>query len=76
VSSSSTVKARRFEFTEGNYSRFWEIMLRGSDVMVRYGRIGSNGQAQLKSFADEQAAVLHVEKMIREKTKKGYRETA
>jgi predicted DNA-binding WGR domain protein len=74
VSSSSGIRVRRFEFSEGNSNKFWEVSVRGTDVLVRFGRIGSAGQAQVKSFADEQATAKHVEKLIREKTGKGYRE--
>jgi DNA ligase len=48
--------------------------VRGTEVLVRFGRMGSVGQAQVKSFADEQAAAKHVDKLIRAKTGKGYRE--
>jgi predicted DNA-binding WGR domain protein len=76
VSNSSGITMRRFEFRRGNANKFWEVTVRANDVMVRYGRIGSNGQAQVKSFKDEQSAALHVAKLIREKTVKGYREVA
>ena len=42
--------ARRFEFVEGTSSKFWEISTDGNNVTVRYGRIGTNGQSQTKSF--------------------------
>ena len=45
-------------------------------VESRFGRSGSVGQAQVKSFPDGQAAAQHVDKLIREKTSKGYREIA
>jgi predicted DNA-binding WGR domain protein len=76
VSKSSGIAVRRFEFSGGHSNKFWEVSVRGTDVLVRFGRIGSAGQAQVKSFPDEQAAAQHVEKLIREKTGKGYREVA
>jgi predicted DNA-binding WGR domain protein len=76
VSNSSGITVRRFEFSGGNSNKFWEVSMRGTDVLVRFGRIGTAGQAQVKSFPDEQAAAKHVDKLIREKTSKGYRETA
>ena len=33
---------------------------------------GANGQTQTKTFADEAAAKSHAEKLIEEKTEKGY----
>jgi predicted DNA-binding WGR domain protein len=76
VSNSSGINVRRFEFRGRNSNKFWEVSMRGNDVLVRFGRIGTAGQAQVKSFPDEQAATKHVDKLIREKTSKGYRETA
>ena len=46
----------------------------GAEVTVRYGRIGTQGQTNTKSFPDEAAAARHAEKLIQEKTGKGYRE--
>jgi DNA ligase 1 len=65
---------RRFEFSEDKSSKFWEIAIDGTDVTVRFGRIGSSGQTQIKSFADTAAATRHADKLILEKTEKGYRE--
>ena len=66
---------RYFEFIEGSSSKFWEISTSGKDVTVRFGRIGTNGQTQTKSFSDADAATKHAEKLIAEKTGKGYKET-
>jgi predicted DNA-binding WGR domain protein len=41
---------------------------------VRFGRIGTQGQTQVKAFPDEAAAAKHVAKLIGEKVGKGYRE--
>jgi DNA ligase-1 len=70
----ATGTTRRFEFAEGNSNKFWEIAVAGSDVTVCFGRIGSNGQTQSKSFADAVAATRHADKLILEKTEKGYNE--
>ena len=67
---------RRFEFVEGTSSKFWEISTSGNNVSVRYGRIGSNGQTQTKSFTSPTAAAQHAEKQIASKLAKGYRELA
>ena len=68
----SSTGPRRFEFREGNSAKFWEIRTAGCDVTVRFGRIGTNGQEQTKSFADATVAAKHVAKLIAEKTAKGY----
>jgi predicted DNA-binding WGR domain protein len=63
---------RYFELVAGSSAKFWEIEMRGTDVSVRYGRIGSAGQTSEKSFADTAAAQKHAEKLIQEKLDKGY----
>lgn len=65
---------RRFEFVEGTSKKFWEISGDGADVTVRFGRIGTDGQVQVKTQASEAAALAAIEKLIREKTGKGYSE--
>jgi DNA ligase 1 len=67
---------RRFEFVGGNSSKFWEIVQRDNRVTVQFGRIGTAGQAETKTFGDANAAHKHVEKKIAEKLKKGYSEVA
>ena len=68
--------ARRFEFIEGTSSKFWEITNNNREVTVRYGRIGSNGQTQTKSFTSDAAANTHALQQINSKLAKGYRELA
>ena len=63
-----------FEFIGGNSRKFWEVTVTDSDVTVRYGRIGTDGQSKTKSFSDAAAAVRHAEKLIAAKTGKGYLE--
>ena len=66
------VQFDRFVFSEGNSNKFWEAAVQENKLIVRYGRIGTKGQVQLKTFADTEAAIREKEKMIREKTGKGY----
>ncbi|WP_390677833.1 WGR domain-containing protein [Aquisphaera giovannonii] len=65
---------RRFELVEGGSAKFWEVARAGREVTVRYGRIGTDGQAKAKTLPDEAAALRHVEGLVREKTGKGYAE--
>jgi predicted DNA-binding WGR domain protein len=60
--------------SEGSAHKFWEVVVRGTKVAVRYGRIGSEGQSNVKTFPDEAAAARHADKLIAEKTAKGYLE--
>jgi DNA ligase 1 len=66
--------ARYFEFDDGKSQKFWEITHSATEVTVRYGRLGTAGQTKTKAFADAAAAARHCEKLIAEKTGKGYAE--
>ncbi len=68
----TTGEVRHFEFVEGKSSKFWEIGVEDCSVTVRYGRIGSGGTTNVKEFSDTAAARRHAEKLIEEKTGKGY----
>jgi predicted DNA-binding WGR domain protein len=65
---------RYFEFVEGSSSKFWEITMTGSAVKTRYGKIGTDGQNTLKEFSDAAGAQKEYDKLVKEKTKKGYEE--
>lgn len=63
----------RLEFTEGTSSKFWEVATDGSKLYVRFGKIGTKGQIQVKNFESGDKAEREREKLIREKAEKGYR---
>jgi predicted DNA-binding WGR domain protein len=63
---------RRFEFVGGTSAKFWEVTLAGTSVTVRYGRIGTEGQMQGKTFPTGEDAAKHAEKLVSQKTRKGY----
>ncbi|MBL8300055.1 MAG: DUF4132 domain-containing protein [Rhodanobacteraceae bacterium] len=65
---------RRFEFSDGASSKFWEIGQDEAELQIRWGRIGTQGQSQTKSFADAAKARAALDKLIAEKTGKGYAE--
>jgi len=65
-------RGRRFEFVGGGSSKFWEISYRGPEVIIRFGRIGTNGQTQTKDLGSETEAAFYVAKLIKEKLAKGY----
>jgi predicted DNA-binding WGR domain protein len=60
------------EFEEGTSSKFWRARVEGKTLYVNYGKIGSNGQTQVKDFGDAAAAKAEYDKLVREKRKKGY----
>jgi uncharacterized protein (TIGR02996 family) len=47
----------------------------GKSFTVRFGKVGAGGQTQRKDFLDEARAHKEYDKLIAEKTAKGYRET-
>ncbi|WP_166871448.1 DUF4132 domain-containing protein [Massilia mucilaginosa] len=66
---------RRFELSDGVSSKFWEVEQAGSELHIGFGKIGTAGQRQCKSFPDQARASAALDKLIREKTAKGYAET-
>jgi DNA ligase 1 len=67
---------RRFEFVEGSSAKFWEVTTSGADLTVTFGRLGTDGQTQTKTLSDLEAATKHANKLIGQKTAKGYHEVA
>ena len=65
---------RVFEFSEGTSNKFWRIQLAGDSFTVQYGRIGTQGQEQTKTFGDAAKAQKEYDKLVAEKVKKGYTE--
>jgi predicted DNA-binding WGR domain protein len=63
---------RHLEFISGSSRKFWEISLSGNSFTVRFGRIGTPGQSQTKTFADESTAKHEADRLLAEKLKKGY----
>jgi predicted DNA-binding WGR domain protein len=65
---------RRFEFVGGNSAKFWQVTVAGTKVTVRFGRLGTDGQVQTKEFPSAEAASGHAERLIAQKSAKGYQE--
>jgi predicted DNA-binding WGR domain protein len=63
---------RHFEFVEGSSKKFWEIWLEGSSFTTKYGRLGTDGQETMKEFDSADKAKKEYDKLVAEKTKKGY----
>jgi predicted DNA-binding WGR domain protein len=68
----TATSARYFEFVSGSSQKFWEISVAGCSFTVRFGKIGTSGQTQTKTFADEITAKNQAERLVSEKVKKGY----
>jgi predicted DNA-binding WGR domain protein len=67
---------REFQFQEGTSHKFWAIDVDGPRFTVQFGRVGTAGQAQTKEFGSDAEARKAAEKLIAEKTRKGYAEVA
>jgi uncharacterized protein (TIGR02996 family) len=61
-----------YEFKEGSSSKFWEITLSGNSFTTRWGKIGTKGQEKTQSFSNPIEAKREYDKLVNEKTKKGY----
>jgi predicted DNA-binding WGR domain protein len=62
----------RYELSEGTSHKFWDITLEGTTLKISYGRIGTAGQSTTKDLGSEAAAKKEHDKLVAEKTKKGY----
>ena len=67
-----TKDSRSLVFSDGSSHKFWKIELDGSSHTVTFGRVGTAGQTQTKDFGTEDAARKAYDKLVAEKTKKGY----
>ena len=65
-------KSRKLVFCEGKSNKFWNIALKGKSFKIIFGRIGTTGQTQEKSFDSAEEAKARFDKLVVEKLKKGY----
>lgn len=65
---------RYFIFKDASSQKFWNIDISETSFTVNFGRLGTAGQTQEKSFGSESECLKAADKLIAEKTKKGYKE--
>jgi uncharacterized protein (TIGR02996 family) len=63
---------RTFQYSDARSHKFWGVEVRGASLTVKWGKVGSAGQTQVKTFASPEKAQAEADKLIREKTGKGY----
>lgn len=63
---------QRYEFNDGSSHKFWQIDPQGNDLHVAWGRIGTQGQTQIKRFDTPVQAQTAMARLVKEKTGKGY----
>lgn len=65
---------RRFELIDAKSCKFWEIQIKGSTQIVRYGRLETEGRTVEKEFDSRAEAKASHDKLIKQKMSKGYSE--
>lgn len=66
------VAYERLVLNDDKGGRFWEVAQQEQKLLIRFGKAGSRGQTQIRSFADKNKATAEKEKMIAEKLSSGY----
>ncbi len=72
--SAATEQVRSLRFEQGSSRKFWRASLRGTELTVTYGRLGSSGQSTVKQFDSVERAQREMDKLVGEKLRKGYEE--
>ena len=63
---------QRYEFSDGKANKFWQIEQQVSELHIAWGKVGTAGQSQVKAFDSEAKAQAAKDKLVKEKTGKGY----
>lgn len=66
---------KHLKYIDGSSDKFWQIEVLNNSYTVTYGRNGTSGISQAKTFDDADQCLKAAEKLVSEKTKKGYSET-
>ena len=61
-------------FQDDTSDKFWQIEANGNSFTVTYGRSGTTGQSQIKTFETGEICLKEAEKVLLEKRRKGYEE--
>ena len=67
---------RHFIYQDEKSHKFRAVEQQGNELHISWGKVGTKGQSQIKSFSDAAAAEKAELKLIAEKVKKGYVEQA
>lgn len=63
---------RYFEFSDSKSYKFWQIEVAEATCTVKYGKIGTEGQEKVSTFDSAEKAQKEADKLVAEKTRKGY----
>ena len=61
---------RVFVFQDFKSQKFWSIDVVGTDVTVNYGKLGTDGQTQVKNFATTEEAEKAANKLMLKRQRK------
>ena len=56
-------------------NKFWKITVTGNSFTITYGKTGTKGISQVKSFESEEKCLKEAEKLLNDKLNKGYNES-
>lgn len=65
---------KHLKYIDGSSDKFWQIEVLEATYTVTYGRNGTNGVSQARTYADSAECLKMAEKLLNEKIKKGYSE--
>ncbi len=63
---------KTFIYHDEKSHKFWVVEQQSNELHLSWGKVGTHGQSQIKTFADAAAASKAEQKLINEKTRKGY----
>ena len=63
----------RLVFSDASSNKFWKAAIDVDKLIVRFGKAGSKGQTQVKTFPNYDAAKKEMDKLIKDKLSKGYK---
>ena len=65
---------KHLKYIDENSDKFWQIEVSNNEFTVTYGKNGTSGTSQTKSFDSNENCIKAAEKLLAEKIKKGYSE--
>ena len=67
-----SLKFYRMVYQDEKSNKFWEYVHEDNRALIRFGKIGSKGTLQQKTFEEEAAAIKYLDKEMSNKENKGY----
>ncbi|EMJ77882.1 WGR domain protein [Leptospira borgpetersenii serovar Hardjo-bovis str. Sponselee] len=67
-----SIMKNHLTYKDDKSDKFWNIETSGKSFTVTYGKVGTTGTSQTKTFDNEEKCLKEAEKLLSEKLKKGY----